>query len=121
MHAKRRRQMAQRLWNGPIAHAFLPRRQYNLARKNNVDAISGLDLGREQSASRRRDLDDLTTVTYRQGHHPPEPEQILRPKLTRNKGEISPTLLAEARLVPRPIGHAGNIQIVTVRNARTAH
>ena len=47
MHAKRRRQMAQRFRNDPVAHAFLPRRQHDLARKQRIDA------GRSPSPWRR--------------------------------------------------------------------
>src|SRR6202011_5007659 len=120
MHAKRRRQMAQRPWNGPIAHTFLPRREHNLARKNIVDTGRGLDLGREQPACRRRDLDELAAIAHRKAHDAPEPDQILRPKLTRNKVEISPIVLPEPRLVPRLVGQAGNIKIGAGEILRTA-
>ncbi len=112
--------MAQRLRNGPVAHAFLPRRQHDLARKDSVDAGSGLHLGREQSIGRRRDLDDLATIAHRQVHDAPEPEQIFRPKLARNQVEISPILLAEACLVPGLVGQARNIEIGPGEMLRTA-
>ncbi len=66
--------MAQRLWNGPVAHAFLPRRQYDLARKKHFRSGCGPHLGRKQSASRWRDLDDIATIAHRQAHDTPEPE-----------------------------------------------
>ncbi len=103
--------MAQRLWNGPIAHPFLPRRQDDLARKNHVDSDRGLHLGREQSTCRRRDLDNLATIAHRQADDAPEPEQILGPQLARNEVEISPIVLPEPRLVPGLIGQARNIKI----------
>ena len=111
MHAKRRRQMAQRLRNGPVAHALLPRRQHDLARKERIDAISGLYLRGEQSTGRRRNLDDLATIAHRQVHDAPEPEQIFRPKLARNQVELPPILLAEARLVPGLVGQARDIEV----------
>jgi hypothetical protein len=80
-------------------------------REDNVDAISGLHLGREQSTGRGRYLDDLTTIAHWQVHNAPEPEQIFRPELARNQVEIPPILLAEACLVPGLIGQAGNIKI----------
>src|SRR6185369_6332818 len=112
--------MAQRLRNGPVTHAFLPRRQHDLACKNSVDAISGLHPGREQSTRRRRDIDDLATIAHRQIHDAPEPEQIFRPKLARNQVEISPILRAEARLVPGLVGQARDIKIGPGEMLRTA-
>ena len=120
MRAKRRRQMAQRLRNGPVAHAFLPGRQHDLPRKERVDAVSGLHLGREQSTGRGRDLDDLATIAHRQVQDAPEPEQIFRPELARNQVEIPPILLAEARLVPGLVGQARNIKIGPGEMLRTA-
>jgi hypothetical protein len=89
-------------------------------REDNVDAISGLHLGREQSTGRRRDIDDLAAISHRQVHNAPEPEQIFRPKLTRNQVEILPILLAEARLVPGLVGQARNIKIGPGEMLRTA-
>ena len=103
--------MAQRLRNGPVAHALLPGRQHDLSCKERVDAVAGLHLGREQSVWRGRNLDDLAAIAHRHVHDAPEPEQIFRPELARDQVELSPILLAEARLVPGLIGQARNIEI----------
>src|SRR5438034_10892380 len=103
--------MAQRLRNTPVAHAFLARRQDDLPRKDSVDAIGGLHLGREQSTGRSRDLNELATIAHRQIHDTPEPEQVFRPKLARNQVELLPILVAEACLVPGLVGQAWNIKL----------
>ena len=111
MRAKRRRQMAQRLRNDPVAHAFLPCRQHDLPREDGIGAVSRLHFRREQSFGRGRYLDDLATVAHRQVHDRPEPEQIFRPEFARNQVEVSPILLAEARFVPGLVGQARDIKV----------
>src|SRR5258705_6795902 len=116
--------MAQRFRNDPVTHTFLPRRQHDLARKDNVDAITGLHLSREQSTGRRRDFDDLATIAHWQVEDAPEPEQVFRPKLARNQVEIPQVVLAEARLVPGLIGQARDIKIgpgEMLRAAQSVH
>src|ERR1700730_7238297 len=124
MHAKRRRQMPQRLRNGPVAHTLLPGRQHDLARVENFDAGSALHRRGEQSAGRGRDLNDLAAVAHRDPHDAPEPEQIFGPELARNKIEISPVFLAEPRLVPGLVSQARNVEIgagVMLRAAQRVH
>src|SRR5438132_14031644 len=111
MRAKRGRQMAERLWNCPVAHALLPRRQHDPARMENFGAGSVLHVGGEQSAGRGCDLDDLAAIAHWNGHDTPEPEQIFGPKLARNKIEISPLVLTEPCLVPGFVGQARDIKI----------
>ena len=116
--------MAQRLWNGPVAHALLPRRQHDLARIKNFDAGGALHGGSEQSACRGRDLNDLAAIAHGNTHDAPEPEQIFGPKLARDQVEISPILLAEPRLVPGLVGQARDIEIgagVILRAAQRLH
>ena len=103
--------MAQRLRNDPVAHAVLPGRQHDLARKEHVDAIARLDRGREQSAG--CGAISTTVAPLRTGRSTTRLNQSRYSAHSSReiRSSVSPILRAEARLVPGLVGQARDIEI----------
>ena len=117
--------MAQRFWNGPVAHALLPRRQHDLARIKNFDCRRR---SRTVAASNPPDAGAISTNS--------QPLRTVTPTTRLNQSRYSaqssrgirsrllPILLPEPCLVPGLVGEARDIEIragVILRAAQRMH
>ena len=104
---------AQDAWHPPFAGAVLPRREQHLTRVNCLAPTVCILHGRSQQLSRGRQIDERRAVAHAYVRDVAHPEQIIRPVLSSDQAESREMIGAVARLVPRLVRQARNIEIGT--------